>query len=385
VVSAGSCSVIASVMVSKNYLAASTPSSTVIAQKAPTVTFTAPTGVTFGDADVSLSATTTSDKPVTFGSATPGVCTVSGSQLHVVSAGNCSITASVMVSKNYLAASTPSSTVIAQEMPTVTFTAPTGVTFGDADVTLSATTTSDKPVTFDASPPSVCSVVSGELHVVGAGSCAITASVAASKNYLAASTPGVTSIAKKAPSLTFVAPSGLSPGSPDTSLIATTSSDRPVTFGASPSAVCSVVLGKLHVASAGECAITATVAESSNFLSKAVMGHTTVGKAGTTITSSPVSLAQALRGSFVFTATLTSTVTRSGLGGQPVSFAFAKGPSPGGLECSGVTNSSGVATCSVRVSIAGLLAYIVTKGNIATYAGSANYLPSQVGPVANSR
>ena len=53
-----------------------------------------PTGVTYGDPNFDLGATASSNLPVSYVSNTTGVCTIVSGLLHIVSAGNCSVTAS---------------------------------------------------------------------------------------------------------------------------------------------------------------------------------------------------------------------------------------------------------------------------------------------------
>jgi hypothetical protein len=58
---------------------------------------------------------------------------------------------------------------------TISFTAPTGVREGDPDFDLGATASSGLPVVYTSQTPGVCTIVSGLLHVVDAGSCTIDA------------------------------------------------------------------------------------------------------------------------------------------------------------------------------------------------------------------
>jgi protocatechuate 3,4-dioxygenase beta subunit len=71
---------------------------------------------------------------------------------------------------------------------TITFKPATTLKLGGADVTLTATTTpSGRPVTFTATPSSVCVIVNGStLHAVGKGSCTVTASLGGDSTYIAA-------------------------------------------------------------------------------------------------------------------------------------------------------------------------------------------------------
>lgn len=70
---------------------------------------------------------------------------------------------------------------------TITFTAPTDaptdVTYGDDDVALDATASSGLPVTFASSTPAVCAVDDGDLQVLAAGDCTVTASQAGDETH----------------------------------------------------------------------------------------------------------------------------------------------------------------------------------------------------------
>ncbi len=87
---------------------------------------------TYGDVDFSLTATATSGLTVTFASTTPTICTVSGSTVHIVAAGNCSITASQAGNGSYAPAiDVVQSFTISQTPLTITASSHT-VNFGDA-------------------------------------------------------------------------------------------------------------------------------------------------------------------------------------------------------------------------------------------------------------
>ena len=61
---------------------------------------------------------------------------------------------------------------------TVVFDAPTGLTYGDDDVALGATASSGLAVTYSSSTPAVCATNEGDLQVLAAGTCTITAAQA---------------------------------------------------------------------------------------------------------------------------------------------------------------------------------------------------------------
>lgn len=106
-----------------------------------TIDFTAPTGLTYGDADVQLGATASSALPVTYTSATPSVCTVgAGGLLDIVGAGTCSVTASQAGNSTYDPAEETRTFQVAKAMLTVTADDKTRVT-GTPNPPLTTTTT----------------------------------------------------------------------------------------------------------------------------------------------------------------------------------------------------------------------------------------------------
>ena len=126
------------------------------------------------------------------------------------------------------------------------------MTFGDADSDLGATATSGLAVSYSSSTAGNCTIVSGKLHVVGAGTCTITAFQAGNDNWLAAPSEERTfTIAKKAQTISFTAPSGVTFGDADSDLGATATSGLAVSYSSSTAGNCTIVSGKLHVVGPG--------------------------------------------------------------------------------------------------------------------------------------
>ena len=117
-----------------------------------------------------------------------------------------------------------------------------------------------------------CSISGSTLTVVqvGDGSCVVTATIAASANYLAATDTVTVSISKAAASLSFTQPANVLFGVAPISLIATTNNtdSSTITFTVAPgsSAVCSVSGSMVTVTGAGSCSITANRATTANYL-----------------------------------------------------------------------------------------------------------------------
>jgi hypothetical protein len=101
----GSCAVSASKAGDDNYnLVSSATHSVTVNKAAQTITFNALANKKLGDADVAVTATASSALTVSFGSQTPGVCSVSGGTVHILAVGTCTVRASQAGNDNYSAA-----------------------------------------------------------------------------------------------------------------------------------------------------------------------------------------------------------------------------------------------------------------------------------------
>ena len=157
-----------------------------------TITFTNPGAQVFGTSPT-LSATASSTLTPTFSSTTTGVCTItSGGVLSFVTTGACSINANQAGNAAFLPATTVTRAFnVTAASQTVTFAPATPVIFGVAPITLTATATSGLTAfTFaTTSAATICTVSGNTLTIVGAGSCALTATQAGNANFSSASAP----------------------------------------------------------------------------------------------------------------------------------------------------------------------------------------------------
>ena len=170
-----------------NYESAFDTATITIAKASQTIHFTAPSGVTYGDSDSALGATADSGLDVTYVSSTSSNCTIVAGKLHVVGAGDCTIKASQGGNGNWNPAADVERTFsIDKAHQSITFAAPTGVTYGDSDSSLGATADSGLAVGYTSSTTPNCTIVAGKLHVVSAGTCTITAAQGGNSNYYSA-------------------------------------------------------------------------------------------------------------------------------------------------------------------------------------------------------
>jgi subtilisin family serine protease len=312
-----------------------------------TITFPA-ISATYGDADIPLNATASSQLPVSY--AASGACTVAGGSLHITGAGPCSVTASqagldaysiaaTAPKPWYPAANVTQSITIAQASQTITFGALADKTYGDLDFPVSATASSNLPVSFGAAGN--CTVLGSTVHITGAGSCTVTASQAGDTNYAAAADVSQTfAIAKAAQSISFAALADKTWGDGDFSVAATSSSGLAVSFAAAGD--CSLSGASVHITGAGSCAITASQAGDDNYEPAAdVVRSFAIAKANQTIAFG--ALADKTWGDADFAVSATSS------SGLDVSFTASGGCTVSG----GSVHITAVGTCTITAHQSG--------------------------------
>jgi hypothetical protein len=125
-------------------------------------------------------------------SLTPGICTVSGTDITAVSAGTCVIVASQPGNSTYGAAApvTQEFQIVSGAVPTtpqvITFTRPDSMTVGSSAYTTNATSDSGLTVTLVSITPAICSVSGLTVTPIAAGSCKVEATQAGNSTYLPA-------------------------------------------------------------------------------------------------------------------------------------------------------------------------------------------------------
>jgi hypothetical protein len=138
-----------------------------------------------------MTATASSGLPVSYTSATPTVCTVSGSTVSLLAVGNCGIVANQAGNSNYGAA-TAVGRNFAVTLATQTITFPTvpATPLGTGTVALTATASSGLAVSYTSTTPTVCTVSGSTVTLVATGTCGIVANQAGNFEYYAAPAVG---------------------------------------------------------------------------------------------------------------------------------------------------------------------------------------------------
>jgi hypothetical protein len=259
---AGSCTVTASQAGDGTYGAATPVSRTfAIGLASQTIGFGGLSSKIFGDADFTVGATATSGLAVSFGAT--GSCTVSGTTVHITGAGDCTVTASQAGDANYSAApDVPQAFSIATAGQTITFGGLADKTWGDGDVTVSATASSSLAVTFGATGS--CTVSGATVHITGAGTCTVTASQAGNVNFKAATPVDQPfTIGQASQTIGFGGLADKTWGAGDFTVGATATSGLAVSFGAAGS--CTVSGATVHITGIGTCGVTASQGGNTNY------------------------------------------------------------------------------------------------------------------------
>ena len=380
IVSAGTCTINADQSGNANYNAALTVSDNITINKAnQAIAFPNPGAQTYSPGGTfAVSATATSGLAVAFSSTTPGVCTVAGSTVTIVSAGTCTIAANQAGSTNYSAAPTVSDNITinpASQTITFTSTAPAGATVGGATYTVTATGgASGNSVTFaiDAASSGVCTISGSTVSFTGTGTCTIDANQAGNANYAAApQAQQSVAVGVASQTITFPNPGPVTYSPSGTFGLTATGggSGNPVTYVSNTTGVCTVSGSTATIVSAGTCSITASQAGNQNYAAATpVTDPITINPAGQTIafTSTPPA-SPAYGGSYAVSAT-------GGASGNPVSFSIDAGSTAGACSISGSTVSfTGTGTCIVDANQAGNANYTTASQQQQSFAiGAAN-------------
>jgi hypothetical protein len=146
-----------------------------------TITFAPLANRTWGDPDFVVSATASSELPVSFSAS--GNCFIEhGVLVRVTSPGSCTVTASQSGGLNYNPAPDVSRTfAIARAAQSIIFGPLPDKTYGESDFLVNASASSGLPVSFAAAGK--CTVSGATVHLAGVGSCTITASQPGNANW----------------------------------------------------------------------------------------------------------------------------------------------------------------------------------------------------------
>jgi hypothetical protein len=213
---------------------------------------------------VNLVATASSGLQVSFASATPAICTVSGTVASLIAEGFCWINASQAGNSEYFAAPTVGQQFgVGHAYQTITY-APSGPLVAATTVNLNPAASSGLPVALVSTTPSVCTISGTSATLLTYGFCGVTASVAGNSEYFSATTATSFGIGHHAQTITFPAIPTQYVGTP-LALSATASSGLAVGFASTTTGVCTVSGTTASFIATGTCTIVASQAGNSTY------------------------------------------------------------------------------------------------------------------------
>jgi hypothetical protein len=223
--SSGTCSVTATMAGNSNYNAVSSSATTItigkIAQAGLSITstsgsFKTPLAITVSGGSDNGSISYSVDDPGSAG------CSITSGVLSSTSAGTCAVTATMAGNGNYNSVSSASTTITIAKtsQAALTITSTSGIY--SSPLTLAVSGGSDNGAvsyTLDSAGSAGCSISGGSLSATGAGTCSVTATMAANADFNAVSSPATTitisrvAVAAAISSLSIAHFTTLSPGS----------------------------------------------------------------------------------------------------------------------------------------------------------------------------
>jgi hypothetical protein len=352
---AGSCTVTASQIGSDDYNPAPDVSRTfAIAKASQSLTFAALGNKTYGDGDFSLEATSSSGLLVSYGAV--GTCTVTAALVHIAGAGPCEITATQGGDGNYEPATdVAQSFTIAQAPQSIEFDSIDDKTLGDADFTIKPKVAAGLPV-YVIVDSGRCSVDSptapAVVHILGAGSCSITATQAGDADHAPATAVTRTfAIGKGSQTITFAPlPARVFGGS--FSVAATSSSGLALSFTGAGGA-CTVAGSVVTLTGTGTCTVTAAQPGSVDYNPATSVSRTFQVVSSTTGTAEGKDLEPKTGGSADFEITANARGPRSLTGDLSYSGPRVKGSFQRTFEADRIT-AFGIAADGVSAWIAGV-------------------------------
>ena len=205
-------------------------------------------------------------------------------KLSIVGAGKTTITASQPANDDFLAASKNFVLTVRKGTPVLSAITELSSTFGEVGPAIGKPTSESRgAVTFTSSNTAVATVnaTTGQVSVVGAGTTTITATQAATDDYVSATQTMTFTVKQAVPTLGKITADSKTFGDGEFSITKPTSlSSGAFTFTSSDSKVVKITEdGKVTIAGAGTATITATQAAAGNYASNSVKTEITVAKA----------------------------------------------------------------------------------------------------------
>ena len=237
------------------------------AKSSQTIMFNSVPTEPYGTPPFTIYATASSGLPVSFASLAAKVCTVSGANVTLVAAGQCTIRATQPGNYEWRAAQPVNQSFqVTKASQFITFNPLRNRPYGSVPFRVSATASSGLKVELASITSTVCTVSSSTVTFVAVGTCSIQATQSGNIDYLPAM-PVTQSfqVMKAHQTITFNSLPNQVLGTPPFAVTATASSGLPVNFASTTLKVCTISGSTVTLAAVGTCAIRATQAGNADY------------------------------------------------------------------------------------------------------------------------
>jgi gliding motility-associated-like protein len=231
-----------------------------------TINFPSITDKKYGDPDYTPGASASGGGIIEYASSNQAVATVVLHKLRFTGVGSSTITAIQQGNETYAPAVYSRPLTVLKGDQSITFDPLPAKTYGDADFSAGAISSSGLPVTLESSNTAVAIINGGLISITGAGTAIITASQPGNENYNPAVSVQQTLIVSKASqTIVFNPLPVVQYGDNDFTITATSTSGLTVTFSSSNTDVAVVSGNDVHITGGGSTEITALQPGNDNY------------------------------------------------------------------------------------------------------------------------
>jgi hypothetical protein len=266
----GGTSTISAVQAStNNYLTATITSSLIVSQGTPTITNFSAITKEFGDASFNITApTTNSTGAFTYTSSNPAVATIAGNVVTIVGIGTTTITASQASSSNYISGTIATTLQIIRGLPTLSnFSIPNKTIGNTSFIITPPTSNGDGVFAYTSSNELVAKIVGNRIAIVGIGTSTITATQAATTNFLSSTTTANFQVNAITTVLTISPIPAKTFNDIPFKLQASSNSSSAITYTSSDTSVLTIAGDMATIVSAGTTTITASQESNATYTS----------------------------------------------------------------------------------------------------------------------
>jgi uncharacterized protein YjdB len=292
IVGAGTTTITASQAETTSYTSATLTTTFQVSKGTPSITgFSIPTK-TYGDSSFTISdPSSNSTGTFSYSSSNTSVATISGNTITIVGPGTATITATQGDTSNFNSGTQTTTFQVEKITPSITnFSVPTR-RFGTSPVIITPpTSTSNGTFSYSSSDTSVATVSGSTITIVGAGTATITSTQAEAAFYKSGTLTATIQVSKAIPSISsFSIPTKNYGDSAFTITPPTSNSNGSFSYISSDSSVATISGNTVTIVGVGTSTITATQAETSNYISGTINASFQVGKATLSISGFSIS------------------------------------------------------------------------------------------------